>query len=119
MIKITSTKEFIEKYQYYGYENFIKDVVKQCKHKEYYGLIGKLTLTDAEPDNRVYFENEIGEKFKVRYFIEENNKFVWKACYGVYKMGDDSSDYDLSLHTGYAISHYIINYNKCSNSSQY
>lgn len=85
-INITTTQEFKEDFACFGFEEFVRKVVFKCADKKEHGLVGTITLYEAEPSKRIYFKNEDDEDFIVRYFIQWQNQNEWKASYILFKM---------------------------------
>lgn len=83
-IEISMTNEFKETYADYGYEEFVRKALMKCANKKEYGLTGKVTLTDAELSKRIYFQNEQGKEFWLRYFISFSDEKMWRASYTFY-----------------------------------
>jgi hypothetical protein len=108
-IKIKTTKDFDEFYKWYGYEEFTKKVLHKCVNKKEHGLTGIITLIDAEPSKRIYFENEQGQDFTIRYFISWQNEKQWKASYTLYRSVrcEDGSGYGVDISEGNAIASYV------------
>lgn len=104
IIEICMTNEFKEAFASYGYEEFIKKAWMKCANKKEHGLTGKITLIDAEPNKRIYFINEQGKEFWLRYFISFADEKKWKASYTFYTDENNSS---VIISEGIAIVHYI------------
>lgn len=109
-IKIKTTDIFDKYYKWYGYEEFTKKVLQKCANKKEYGLVGVITLVDAEPSKRIYFENKQGEDFTIRYFISWQNEKQWKASYTLYKTvwnKEHTSGSGVEISEGNAVASYI------------
>lgn len=89
-------------------------MLQKCANKKEYGLFGKITLIDAEPSKRIYFENEQGEDFTIRYFISNQGEKQWRASYTLYKTvwNEDGSGHGESIGEGVAVAHYVYPENK-------
>ncbi len=68
-----------------GHMEFTRKVLYRCKDKRMYGLTGTIKITDVEPSKRIYLENEDGEAFTIRYFIDHTCERYWEASYTIYK----------------------------------
>jgi len=106
---IVTTDEFNDNYEEYGYIEFVRNVIYNFKDRIEYGLIGKITLIDAEISKRVFIENENGDSFVVRYFISEQDKCEWKASYTLYKdiKNEDGSSHGEEIDSGFGESYYV------------
>ena len=97
-------------YGYYGYPEFLGQVLHNFDDRDKYGLTGEIKLIDVEPSKRVFFENENGDEFTVRYFISEQNENGWKASYTLYKdvRNEDGSGHGEMIDEGFAGSRYVL-----------
>jgi hypothetical protein len=113
-IEIKTIDIFDEYYKWYGYEEFTRKVLQKCANKKEYGLVGIITLIDAEPSKRIYFENEQGEDFTIRYFISWQNEKQWKAGYTLYRSVrcEDGSGYGVDISEGSAVASYVYDGNE-------
>ena len=98
---IVTTNDFDEEYNYYGYPEFIGQVLHSFDDRDKYGLIGEIRLIDAEPSKRVFIENENDDEFTVRYFISEQNENGWEASYILYRDGK-------AIDEGFAGARYVV-----------
>ena len=96
-------------YGYYGYPEFVNKVIYNFIDRDKYGLTGEIKLIGAEPSKRVFFENENGDEFTVRYFISEQDEIGWKASYTLYKdvRNEDGSGHGEEIDEGFAGSRYV------------
>ena len=96
-------------YGYYGYPEFLGHVLHNFIDRDKYGLTGEIKLIGAEPSKRVFFENENGDEFTVRYFISEQDENGWKASYTLYKdiRNEDGSGHGEMIDEGFAGSRYV------------
>lgn len=99
-LEIITTKDFDECFKFFGYEELVRKVLHKCADKKEYGLVEKITLFDAEPSKRIFFENESGQEFTVRYFLQDETPKTWSAGYILYVGGEQIS-------RGYAVTHYV------------
>jgi len=108
-LEIATTEEFEKNYKYYGYEEFVKKVLQKCANKKEHGLIGKITLEDAEVSKRIFLTNEQDQEFTVRYFIQSCGEKEWRASYTLYVdvKDEDGSGHGEEISCGYAMSHYV------------
>jgi len=108
-IEIIATEEFKENYEGYGYEEFTRKALNKCCNKKELGLVGKITLIDAEPSKRIFFTNEEGTEFTIRYFINDEIDRTWKASYTLYKqIPDEDGSHGEEISCGNTIIHYIL-----------
>ena len=107
---IVTTNDFDEEYNYYGYPEFIGQVLHSFDDRDKYGLIGEIRLIDAEISKRVFIENHNGDMFIARYFISEQNEKWWKASYTLYMDVDngDGTGHGEMIDEGFAGSRYIV-----------
>ena len=97
-------------YSYYGYPEFVGNVIHNFDDRDKYGLIGSIMLVDAEPSKIVYIKNENGDEFTIRYFISEQNEEKWKAGYSLYRdvKNEDGSGHGEMIDEGFAGSRYVV-----------
>ena len=97
-------------YRYYGYSEFLRKVIHNFDIRSEYGLIGEIKLIDAEVSKRIFFENENGDSFTVRYFISEQNEEMWEAGYTLYKdvRNEDGSGHGEEIDSGFAGARYVV-----------
>lgn len=108
-LEIATTEEFDKHYKHYGYEEFVRKALNKCADKKGYGLVDKVTLFDAEPSKRIFFKNEQGEEFTVRYFLQEETYRTWDASYTLYKdVEDETGSHGEEISCGYAKTHYVL-----------
>jgi hypothetical protein len=108
-IEIIATEEFKNNYEGYGYEEFTRKALNKCCNKKELGLVGKITLIDAEPSKRVFFTNEQGIEFTIRYFVHDEINRTWKASYTLYKqVPDEDGSHGEEISCGHATIHYIL-----------
>jgi len=108
--EILSNDRFDEYYSYYGFPEFVGNVIHNFDDRSEYGLTGEIRLIDAEISKRVFFENENGDMFVIRYFISEQNEKWWKASYTLYKdvKNKDGSSHGEMIDEGFAGSRYVM-----------
>ena len=101
---------FDEYYSYYGYPEFVGNVIHNLDDRDKYGLIGRIMLVDAESSKRVYIKNKNGDEFTVRYFISEQDENSWKASYTLYKdvRNEDGSGHGEMIDEGFAGAKYVV-----------
>ena len=109
-IEIIATEEFKENYKGYGYEEFTRKALNKCCNKKELGLVGEITLIDAELSRRIIFTNEQGDEFTIRYFLQDETKRTWRAGYTLYKQvnDEDGSSHGEDISYGNVIIHYIL-----------
>ncbi len=71
--------------RHFGHMEFTRKALHKCKDKRQHGLNGIIKLTDIELSKRIYLENEDGETFTIRYFIDNTCERYWEASYTIYK----------------------------------
>jgi len=108
--EIVSNDIFDKFYSYYGYPEFVGNVIHNFDDRDKYGLIGSIMLVDAEPSKIVYIKNENGDEFTIRYFISEQNEEKWKAGYSLYRdvKNEDGSGHGEMIDEGFAGSRYVV-----------
>ena len=108
--EIVSNDIFDEYYSYYGYPEFVGNVIHNFDDRDKYGLIGRIMLVDAEPSKRVYIKNENGDEFTVRYFISAQDENGWKASYTLYRDVDngDGTGHGEMIDEGFAGARYDV-----------
>jgi hypothetical protein len=83
--------------------------LNKCTNKKEYGIIGKITLTEAEPSKRIFFTNEQKEEFTLRYFIQDQAEKAWKASYTLYKqVPDETGSHGEEISCGNTMTHYVL-----------
>lgn len=107
-IQIATTDYFDKYFKWFGYEEFTKKVLLRCPNKKEYGLVGEITLFDAEPSKRIFLKNEFGQEFTIRYFIECQDDKTWKASYIFFidVKDEDGGGHGEKISEGIAITHY-------------
>jgi len=97
-------------YRYFGYLEFLRKVLHNFDNRSEYGLIGEIKLIDAEVSKRIFFENENGDMFIVRYFISEHNEEKWEAGYTLYRdvRNEDGSGHGKEIDSGFASARYVV-----------
>lgn len=81
-----------ECFKEYGYQELVEKFFKKFLDRAEYGLIGTVKITGAEISKRVYIENDKGEEFTIRYFIQNENAKSWGASCTLYKMVNDHGE---------------------------
>jgi len=109
-LEILVTGEFFKYYDGYGYPEFVKQVIHNLDDRDKYGLVGSITLVDAEPSKRVFIENGNDDMFIIRYFISEQDENGWKASYTLYKniKCEDGSSHGEIIDEGFASARYDV-----------
>ena len=107
-LEVTFSKE-AENLEFYGYKEFVRKAINKCANKKEYGLTGKITIVEAEPSKRIYFNNELGEDFILRYFQQGETEKSWDVSYTLYKSIDngDGSGHGEEISCGYTSIHYV------------
>ena len=95
----------------FGYAEFARKALRQCKNKREFGLLGTIKLVDAEPSKRLFIENEAGRRFTIRYMIEHVCSSSWAASYSFYTHCPDSGKC-VMVSDGYARAKYCKEYLK-------
>jgi len=97
-------------YTYYGYPEFLGQVLHNFNDRDKYSLTGEIKLIGVEPSKRVFFENKNGDEFTVRYFISKQDENGWYATYTLYKdvRNEDGSGHGEMIDEGFAGSRYVL-----------
>ncbi len=96
-------------FNYFGYAEFTRKVLRLCKNKKEFGLLGTIKLIDAEPSKRLFIENEAGRRFTIRYMIEHTCSTSWAASYSFYTHCPET-DNCVAISDGYARAKYCKEY---------
>ena len=108
-IEIITTEEFNKSYKYYGYEELLRKVLHKCSDKKDYGLVGKITMTSAEPSKYLNFSNEQGKEYYIKYYIEDQTEKRWNAGYQLFTdVLEDGVVENAVIDFGSTSSHYVI-----------
>lgn len=97
-------------YEHYGYEEFVRKAINKCCDKKEHGLVGTITIFDAEVSKRIYLKNENGEEFTIRYFLQDETETKWGASYTLYKTvwNEDGSGHGEAISGGNTTIKYIL-----------
>ena len=108
--EIIVSDEFNDHYEDYGYPEFAKQILHNLDNRDKYGLIGEIKLIDAEISKRVFFENQNGDMFIIRYFINKQDERGWEASYTLYKdiKCNDGSSHGEMIDEGFAGAKYVV-----------
>ncbi len=108
-INIIEGASFDNIFNYFGYAEFARKVLRLCKNKQEYGLLGTIKLIDAEPSKRLFIENESGTEFTIRYMIAHTCSSSWAASYTFYTHCPDTGNCEI-VSDGYARVKYCKEY---------
>jgi len=108
--EIVSNDIFDKYYSYYGYPEFVGNVIHNFFNRDIYGLIGNIMLVDAEPSKKIYIKNGNGDEFVIRYNISVQDENGWKAGYTLYKDVDngDGTGHGEMIDEGFAGARYVV-----------